>query len=74
MGANLQRRFKNRLAPYTLRKGVRKALYEAYFLFVAAYREASEKLRSGNRTASFPIGCFPPALPFVSVLSVPVAA
>jgi hypothetical protein len=60
-------------APYfhALRKSVRKTLYEAYFLFVAEYRDASEKLRSGNRAASFPIGSFPPALPFVSILSMP---
>ncbi len=44
---------------------VRKTLYEAYGLFVSAYREASEKLRSGDRTAVFPAGSFPPALPFV---------
>jgi hypothetical protein len=30
------------------------------------FREASERLRSGERNARFPIGCFPPALPFVS--------
>jgi hypothetical protein len=63
-------------APYfhALRKSVRKALYEAYFLFVAEYRDASEKLRSGDRTASFPLGCFPPALPFVSAIATPAAA
>jgi hypothetical protein len=63
-------------APYfhALRKGVCRALYEAYFLFVAAYREASEKLRSGDRTAPFPTGCFPPALPFASEVSMPAAA
>jgi len=34
--------------------------------FVAAYREASEKFRAGNRTVTFPLGSFPPALPFVA--------
>jgi hypothetical protein len=32
--------------------------------FVAAYRDASEKLRGGIRTVAFPLGSFPPALPF----------
>jgi hypothetical protein len=38
---------------------------DAYFGFVAAYRNAAEKLRAGNRNQPFPTGCFPPALPFV---------
>jgi hypothetical protein len=38
---------------------------EAYAWFVAAYREAAEKLRKGNLGARFPVGSFPPALPFV---------
>jgi hypothetical protein len=38
----------------------------AYFGFVAAYRNAAEKLRAGQRDAPFPTGCFPPPLPFVS--------
>jgi hypothetical protein len=46
-------------------KAARLAFREAYALFVAAYREAADKLRQGNRAALFPIGCFPPALPFV---------
>jgi REP element-mobilizing transposase RayT len=45
-------------------KAVRQELYAAYGWFVAAYREASEKLRTGNRTVAFPLGSFPPALPF----------
>jgi hypothetical protein len=44
---------------------VRRALRNAYFLFVAAYRSAAEKLRAGHRDAPFPPGCFPPPLPFV---------
>lgn len=47
-------------------KAVRRELYAMYGWFVAAFREASEKLRAGNRTASFPTGSFPPALPFVA--------
>jgi hypothetical protein len=46
-------------------QAVRRGLREAYALFVAAYREAAEKLRAGNRNAGFPVGSFPPALPFV---------
>jgi putative transposase len=48
-------------------KKARKALYEAYSWFVAAYREAAEKLRKGDREAAFPPGSFPPHLPFVPV-------
>ena len=52
---------------HAFRKSVRKALYEAYGWFVAAYREAAAKLRSGDWSASFPSGSFPPRLPFVAV-------
>jgi hypothetical protein len=48
-------------------KAVRRELYEMYGWFVAAFWEASEKLRGGNRMAKFPAGSFPPALPFVAV-------
>ena len=37
-------------------QAVRRQLREAYALFVAAYREAAEKLRAGNRNACFPSG------------------
>ena len=47
-------------------KAVRRELYAFYAEFVAAYREASEKFRAGNRTVTFPLGSFPPALPFVA--------
>jgi REP element-mobilizing transposase RayT len=33
--------------------------------FLGAFREAAEQLRAGDRSALFPDGCFPPALPFV---------
>ena len=51
---------------HAFRKTVRRELYEAYAWFVAAFRDASEKLRSGDLTAKFPPGSFPPALPFVA--------
>jgi REP element-mobilizing transposase RayT len=44
---------------------IRKAMVEAYAAFVAAFREAAEKLRGGDRLARFPEGSFPPGLPFV---------
>ena len=47
-------------------KRTRDELYAAYAWFVDAYRQASEKLRSGNRNVAFPAGSFPPALPFVA--------
>jgi len=37
----------------------------AEYAFVAAFREAAEKLRAGERGALFPAGSFPPAMPFV---------
>ncbi len=40
-------------------------LRRAYRDFVAQYREASERLRSGEGMVVFPPGCFPPRLPFV---------
>ena len=46
-------------------RAVRKAFREAYATFVAAFREASERLSAGDRMARFPIGSFPPGLPFV---------
>jgi len=47
-------------------KAARKSFWEAYSAFVAAFREAAEKLKAEDRTARFPLGSFPPALPFVS--------
>lgn len=44
----------------------RKALWEAYGWFVAAFREAAEKLKVGDRDAAFPTRSFPPGLPFVT--------
>ncbi len=47
-------------------QAARKAFYDAYAWFVAAFRQAAEKLRRGDLTAAFPTGSFPPAPPFVS--------
>jgi hypothetical protein len=47
-------------------KRVREDLLNVYYGFVAAFREAAEKLKAGNRNAAFPIGSFPPGMPFVS--------
>jgi REP element-mobilizing transposase RayT len=47
-------------------KAARKAMWEAYSTFVAAFREAAEKLKAGDRNVVFPIGSFPPRLPFVA--------
>ena len=46
-------------------QAARREFREAYARFVAAYRDAAEKLRAGVRNAVFPAGSFPPALPFV---------
>lgn len=46
-------------------EAARRAFREAYSLFIAAFRDAAERLRRGDRDAPFPAGCFPPALPFV---------
>lgn len=43
----------------------RKPLEEAYRWFFAAYRNAAEHLKRGE-PAEFPLGSFPPALPFVN--------
>ena len=47
-------------------KAVRQTFWAAYASFLAAFLEAAEKLKAGDRTAKFPLGSFPPALPFVS--------
>jgi putative transposase len=44
----------------------RKKFWEAYSAFVASFREAAEKLKAGEWPVKFPLGSFPPALPFVS--------
>jgi hypothetical protein len=61
------KKIKKSPAPFchALRKKVGRPLWEAYGYFVAAYREAAEKLRAGDRNAEFPPGSFLPRLPFV---------
>ena len=51
---------------HAISKAAYAELYGMYAWFVASYRTASEKLRSGNRLVAFPTGSFPPALPFVA--------
>jgi REP element-mobilizing transposase RayT len=51
-------------------RAVRRAFWEAYAMFVAAFREASERWKSGDRLALFPLGSFPPGLPFVTAAAV----
>jgi hypothetical protein len=51
---------------HVVSKWVRLELWAGYAWFVAVFREASAKLRSGDRLARFPAGSFPPALPFVA--------
>lgn len=40
-------------------------LRDAYRAFIVRYRDASARLRSGDRMVEFPPGSFPPRLPFV---------
>jgi len=47
-------------------KGFRKKFWEEYSAFVADFREAAEKLKAGEWPVRFPLGSFPPGLPFVS--------
>jgi hypothetical protein len=49
-------------------KAIRNGLWEAYHLFLAAFRDAAELLKQGDRSARFPVGSFPPGLPFVRAL------
>src|ERR1700709_642585 len=48
-------------AVHAASRAVRRELRNAYFLFVAAYRNAAEKLRAGQRDAPFLMRWFPPA-------------
>jgi REP element-mobilizing transposase RayT len=45
---------------------VREELSQAYAWFVRTFREAAERLRAGDSPAGFPVGSFPPGLPFVT--------
>ena len=42
---------------------IRRELYEAYHLFLAAFRDAADRLRAGDRNASFPWEAFRLACP-----------
>jgi REP element-mobilizing transposase RayT len=44
----------------------RRDLLAAYRWFVAAYRQAAERLNRGDPSPGFPEGSFPPSLPFVA--------
>lgn len=63
------KRLKKSPAPFchASSKKIRKAFWEAYSLFYAAYREAADKLKAGDLSAVFPEGCFPPPQPFRAV-------
>ncbi|MCH7665965.1 MAG: transposase, partial [Acidobacteria bacterium] len=56
-------RSKRSPAPYfhCASKRVRRELFEAYRWFVAAYREATERLSRGDPSPGFPEGSFPPS-------------
>ncbi|MGE5233965.1 MAG: transposase [Acidobacteriota bacterium] len=54
-------------------KRARRALLEAYRIFVAAYRRAAERLRGGDLSAGFPEYSFPPPLPFARGIAAAVA-
>jgi molybdopterin converting factor small subunit len=47
-------------------RDIRTRLHDMYKAFVGLFREAAEKLKSGDRFAVFPPGSFPPHLPFAS--------
>ena len=47
-------------------KAARTLFYEIYAAFVSAFRAAAEALRQGRRDVPFPVGSFPPRLPFVT--------
>jgi REP element-mobilizing transposase RayT len=61
------RRTKKSPAPFchAASRAWRQQLRGAYAEFVVAFRRAAEKLKAEDRNAPFPIGSFPPALPFV---------
>jgi putative transposase len=61
------KRLKKSPAPlfHAVSQVIRHFLYEGFSWFVAAYRTAAEKLQRGDPDPHFPLGSFPPALPFV---------
>ncbi len=63
----LERRPRPRI--HAASRAAREQFLAAYAEFVAAFRQASRRFRSGDRTAVFPPGSFPPAQPFVRALA-----
>ena len=47
-------------------KAVRKAMRSAFGLFLERYRDAAERVKSGEKGVSFPPDCFPSRLPYVA--------
>jgi len=47
-------------------KAARTLFYEIYAEFVSAFRAAADALRQGRRDVPFPVGSFPPRMPFVT--------
>ena len=66
--ASRPERIKKSPAPllHAATKAMRQLFYEGFAAFVSAYRAAAEKLGRGDLAPPFPIGSFPPALPFVA--------
>ncbi len=64
----LPNRPKRRPAPlvHAVSRAVRREIRECYRAFVAAFRRAAARLRSGALDPEFPLGSFPPGLPFVA--------
>ena len=50
-------------------KKMRQTLWAMYSEFVGKFRDAAEQWRTGDRTVKFPVGSFPPGLPFVTAYS-----
>ncbi len=46
-------------------RAIRNQMTAAYRLFEEAYRRAAARLRTGELTTRFPVGCFPPPQPFI---------
>jgi len=61
-------RLKKSQAPlsHAFTKSARKLFRETYSRFLALFREAAESLKAGDLAARFPVGSFPPGLPFVT--------
>lgn len=54
-------------AVHAASKAIRVMLRVAYWEFAAAFREAAQRLRRGDRAVRFPRGAFPPPLPSVAL-------